>query len=61
MKLNLLRFFSVSLLVSVLLLGSCSASHESSSEFVHWRPYAEGLQTAGNQGKNVFLYFRADW
>jgi uncharacterized lipoprotein YmbA len=61
MKLNLKKLFAGFMMISVLLLTSCSSSHESTSEFIQWRSYLEGMQAASAQGKKAFLYFRADW
>ncbi len=55
------RLLATALLITVLLLPACSSSQDASSEFIAWQPYSEGLQAAGVQGKNTFLYFRADW
>ncbi len=61
MKLNLKKRFAVYMLISALLLTACSSNQDSSSAFVNWLSYNEGLQAAGTQGKKTFLYFRADW
>ena len=61
MKLNLKRLVAVFMMIVALLLTSCSSSHESTSEFIPWRSYLEGMQEAKDLGKKTFLYFRADW
>lgn len=49
------------MLAALLLFPACSSHQDESSTVINWLPYAEGLKSAGEQGKKVFLYFRADW
>ncbi|MCP3951299.1 MAG: hypothetical protein GY697_03655 [Desulfobacterales bacterium] len=56
-----IKLFVTTLAILILLLPACSSSQDASSDFVAWKPYSEGLQTASAQGKKAFLYFRADW
>ena len=61
MKLKLKKLRLAFILVAALLLSACSDVQESTSEFIRWHSYVDGMQAAGVQGKKVFLYFRADW
>ncbi|WP_020587468.1 thioredoxin family protein [Desulfobacter curvatus] len=41
--------------------GTSQNSSMAASQNISWNDYTPGLALAGKEGKNIFLYFHADW